>query len=131
MACDVRANPAPNDVDVRVNDGANRTLVAVKKTANLTEGFKILFFVNPSVKDDAVVFRVDGGDEVPLSSVIEKTKGSGSSGATVTPAAILSMQEISVIVGVAGMVVILVGIGIFVVFTRKPTSHDFSMYPNR
>ena len=73
---------------------------------------------------------VNNGPAIELSTTLIEDVGGDGSKSTNPPTPTLSMSEISVIVGVAGMVVILIGIGVFVVFTRKPTSHDFSVYPN-
>ena len=91
------------------------------------------FIIDASVDDaslDILVHVVHDTLKFNLSAVMINPKDPTVGGSSTPPTTKLSMQEISVIAGVAGMVVILVGIGIFVVFTRKPTSHDFSVYPS-
>ena len=129
VACTIRANPAPQDLAITV--GANGTAVDFTRTTNSTEGWTIRFLVDEGIDDESISLRVDDGAEMKLSTVMTESIEEGAGESTSQPTTLLSMNEISVIVGVTGMVVILVGIGIFVVFTRKPTSHDFSIYPNR
>ena len=111
-------------------DEGNQTAIGVTNTGYLPDGWHFRFNTDSTaVTAKKVNIGVDGGPPIELSTALtEDLIGSGSK-STIPPRISLSMTEISVIVGVAGMVVILVGIGIFVIFARKPTGHDFTVYP--